>query len=357
MTGMSHYQWKFLLVVLAGWINRHQQDVIEYLLEEKRIQKELRGGKRLPFTDEHRRRLAAKAKAIGRGTLNTLDCIVTPDTLLRWYRNLIARKYDGSKQHGGPRIERKAKIVELLIRMAKENPSWGYTRLRDELQNLGLLVARSTVRRVLLDHGLEPAPRRTTWKEFLKSHWDQLAAADTFIVEVLTPRGLVRYSVLFVMHLATRKMNIAGVAPDPGEGWVKNVFRTQLDAMDGFLLGKRYLILDRDPIFSAAVRGLLKTAGVKPVRLPPQSPNLNAYAERFVRSIRSECLDRMIFFSEAALVRTIQQYAKHYHHERNHQGVGSRILEPGQEVGQEHGPIECRERVGGLLKYYYRRAA
>ena len=150
---------------------------------------------------------------------------------------------------------------------------------------------------------------------------------------------------------------IAGVAPDPGEDWVKNVFRGQVDAINGFLLGKRYIIHDRAPIFSTSVRRFLAGAGVKPIRLPPHSPNLNAYAERFVRSIRSECLDRMIFFSEESLVRTILQYAKHYHHERNHQGVGSRILEPGQEVGQEHGPIECRERVGGLLKYYYRRAA
>jgi hypothetical protein len=135
MADMSYYQWQFLLVVLAGWINRYQQDVIEYLMEENRIHKELHGGKRLCFTDEQRRRLAAKAKAIGRGTLKTLDCIVTPDTLLRWYRKLIARKYDGSKWNGGPRPGRKAKMVEILIRMAKENPSCGYTGLRDMLMN------------------------------------------------------------------------------------------------------------------------------------------------------------------------------------------------------------------------------
>jgi len=357
MDDMRYYKWKFLLVVLAGWINRDQQKVIEYLLEENRIYREQRRGKRVRFTDAQRRRLAAKAKAIGRGTLKTLDCIVTPDTLLRWYRKLIARKYDGSAKHGGSSPERRAKTVETLIRMAKENPSCGYTRLRDMLMNLGFKISRSTVRRVLLDHGLEPAPRRSTWKTFIKSHWDQLAATDTFTVEVLTPLGLVRYTVLFVMHLSTRKIDIAAVAHDPGEVWVKNVFRGQVDAIDGFLLGKRYIIHDRDPIFSPAVQAFLAGAGVEPVRLPSHSPNLNAFAERLVRSIRSECLNRMIFFSEEALVLTIQQYAAHYHHEHNHQGVDSRILEPGKEVGQEHGPIECRERVGGLLKYYYRRAA
>jgi len=271
MDDMRYYKWKFLLVVLAGWINRHQQDVIEYLLEENRVHKELHSGKRLRFTDEQRRRLAAKAKAIGRGTLKTLDCIVTPDTLLRWYRKLIARKYDGSAKHGGSSPERRAKIVETLIRMAKENPSCGYTRLRDMLMNLGFKMSRSTVRRVLLDHGLEPAPRRSTWKTFMKSHWDQLAATDTFTVEVLTPLGLVRYTVLFVMHLSTRKIDIAGIAHDPGEAWVKNVFRGQVDAIDGFLLGKRYIIHDRDPIFSPAVQAFLAGAGVEPGSNPDSS--------------------------------------------------------------------------------------
>jgi putative transposase len=289
---MSYYQWQFLLVVLAGWINRHQQDVIEYLLEENRVYKELQGGKRLNFSDQHRRRLAAKAKALGRSTLMTLDCIVTPDTLLRWYRSLIARKYDGRPRHQPGRRERMAETVKMLVRMAKENPSCGYTRLRNMLMNLGYTVSRSTVRRVLLDQGLEPAPRRTTWKAFLKSHWDQLAATDTFDIEVLTPRGLVRHTVLFVMHLSTRKVSIAGVALDPGENWARNAFRAQVDGVDGFLLDKHYLIMDRDAFFSLAVRHFLRMVGVEPVRLPPQSPNLNAYAERFVRSIRSECLNR-----------------------------------------------------------------
>jgi len=150
---------------------------------------------------------------------------------------------------------------------------------------------------------------------------------------------------------------MAGAAIDPGEQWVKQLFRNQLDAFDGFLLGKRYILMDRDPLYSRAVRGLLRSCGVKPVRLPRRSPNLNAYAERFVRSIKSECVGRMVFFSETALLQALTTYAEHYHHERNHQGVGSRILEPGPEVGRVGGTIDCRQRLGGLLRYYHRRAA
>jgi len=156
---------------------------------------------------------------------------------------------------------------------------------------------------------------------------------------------------------------MAGAAIDPGEQWMKQLFRNQLDAFDGFLLGKRYILMDRVPLYAPSVRALLRSSGVKPLRLPRRSPNLNlnlnlnAYAERFVRSIKSECVERMIFFSEAALLRALSTYTDHYHQERNHQGVESRILEPGEEVGQRHGRIECRQRLGGLLRYYHRRAA
>jgi putative transposase len=354
---MYNYRLQFLLVALAGWINRHQQDVIEYLKEENRIQRELLGGRRPRFSDDQRRRLAAKAKALGRSALRSLDSIVTPDTLLRWYRQLIARKYDGSKRRGSgrPRIWRS--LTELVLQLARENPSWGYTRIRGALANLGHEVGRNTIRRLLQENGLEPAPRRSTWKAFLRSHWDQLAATDMFTVEVLTPRGLVRYLVLFVMELSSRRVSMAGLTVDLGEQWVKQVFRNQLDVFDGFLLGKRYILMDRDSLYSPSVRTLLRSSGVKPIRLPARSPNLNAYAERFVRSIKSECAERMIFFSEEALLRALMSYAEHYHHERNHQGVGNQVLEPGPEVGRRSGPIECRQRLGGLLRYYHRTAA
>src|SRR5664280_930685 len=151
---------QFLLFIFAGWVNRHQQAVIEYLQAENQSLWEQLGKKRIRWTDAQRRRLAEKAKAVGRAALTALGTIVTPDTLLRWYRNLVAVKYDGSKQRGPGRPRTKPNIAKLVIRMARENPSWGYTRIRGALFNLGHDVARNTIKNILKENGLEPAPER-----------------------------------------------------------------------------------------------------------------------------------------------------------------------------------------------------
>ena len=210
--------WQFLLVVLAGWVNRQQQDVIEYLREENRVLREQLGGKRIRLTDDQRRRLAAKGKALGGKVLKEICTIVTPEIILRWYRSLIARKYDGSAKRGPGRPRMKESIRELMVRMAKENVSWGYGRIQGALANLRHRVSRSTIARILKEHGLEPAPQRRTgmsWATFLKSHWEVLAATDPFTVEVMTLRGLVRYHVLFAIELCTRRDEIAGIVPEP----------------------------------------------------------------------------------------------------------------------------------------------
>ena len=163
--------------------------------------------------------------------------------------------------------------------MARENLSWGYTRIQGALKNLGYAVGRSTVRRVMLKHGLDPAPMRKkgmTWKMFLRIHWDQIAAADFFTMEVMTLRGLRRYLVLFVMELSTRKVHVAGIAPDPDDRWMQQMGRNLTDAFDGLLLGKRFMLHDRDSLFTLAFRHLLRDSGTIPVRLPARSPNLNA---------------------------------------------------------------------------------
>jgi len=177
---------QFLLLVFAGWINRHQQAVIEYLQAENQSLREQLGNKRIRWTDAQRRRLAEKAKAIGRSMLAALGTVVTPDTLLRWYRNLVAAKYDGSRQRGPGRPRTKPDIVRLVIRMARENPSWGYTRIRGALFNLGHEVARNTIKSILKENGLEPAPERgrhSSWHTFIKSHLGAIAGADFFTVE------------------------------------------------------------------------------------------------------------------------------------------------------------------------------
>jgi transposase InsO family protein len=250
-------------------------------------------------------------------------------------------------------------IRELVVRMALENPSWGYTRVRGALSNLGLVVSRGTIANILREHGIEPAferSKRTPWRTFLKAHWETLAAADFFTVEVARPFGLVTYYVFFVMELSTRRVHIAGVTPNPDGRFMLQVARNLTDAFDGFLLGKRYLILDRDSKYTEEFRQLLVDSGTKIVRLPIRSPNLNAYCERFVLSARRECLDRMIFFTYKSLRRGLSAYTSHYHRERNHQGLENGLIEP-LEVGENGGgEVRCRERLGGMLRYYYRQA-
>jgi transposase InsO family protein len=209
-------------------------------------------------------------------------------------------------------------------------------------------------------HGIEPAPerkRQTTWKTFIQSHWDVLGAIDFTTIEVWTAGGLVTFYLLFVMEIATRRVHFAGCTPSPDEVWMGQIARNLTDAADGFLIGKRYVLMDRDGKFCPAFRAILKTEGVEAVLLPPRSPNLNAHLERFHRSLKEECLDRMIFFGEKSLQHAAREFLAHYHQERNHQGLDNQLLEPGKEVGQTIGQLECRERLGGLLRYYCRKAA
>jgi putative transposase len=351
-----------LIAMVAGWIQRHQQQVITYLQDENRILKAQLGGRRLRLTDTERRRLAALAHPLGRTRLQEVATIATPETLLRWYRRLIAQKFDGSacrQSVGRPRVAEE--IEHLVVRMAEENPTWGYRRIQGALANLGHRIDALTVRNILHRHHLEPAPQRRktgmSWPQFLKIHWDVLAATDFFTVEVATWHGLVTYYVLVVMELSTRRVHVAGITPHPTEAFMTQCARQLTDPLDGFLRGKRYLIYDRDTKFLYGFDRILRASGVEPVVLPPRSPNLNAYCERFVRSIKDEALNQMIVIGEAALRDVIQSYLSHYHHERNHQGLRNQLIVPESGMENQRGFVVRRERLGGLLSYYHREAA
>ena len=347
------------MVAIAGWINQHQLDVIEYLKEENQVLKELRKGKRIRFTDAQRRRLAAKAKKLGRKALRGLDTIVTPDTLLRWHRRLIAMKYDSSKNRRPGRRPVIDEIQKLVIQFALQNRFWGYTRIQGALMNLGHCVGRGTIANILIENGIDPVHKRgkvLSWSDFLNAHWDSLAATDFFSVEVWHRGCLVRYMVLFVIDLSTRRVEIAGIAPDPDGQWMKQIARNLTDACSGFLKDKRLLIHDRDTLFTYDFTRILASTGVKTKRLPARSPNLNAYAERFVRSIKEDCLNNMIFFSERQLRYTIDQYMEHYNQERNHQGIDNQLIDPEESTLGSVGKIHCHKRLGGMLRYYYRKA-
>ena len=199
--------------------------------------------------------------------------------------------------------------------MARDNPRWGYTRIRGALHNLGHEIGRNTIKRILLDNGFDPAHfrrRGMSWKTFLEVHWGAIAATDFFSVEVLTRRGLVRYFVLFVIDLKTRRVEITGITRQPDGEWMKQIARSLTDVDEGFLNGTRYLIHDRDPLFTEAFRDVLGSSGVRTVKLPARSPNLNAYAERFVRSIKSECLARIIPLGERHLRTAVNEILNYY---------------------------------------------
>src|SRR5262252_9281098 len=349
----------FLVVSFGGWMNQHQQHVIEYLMQENRVFREQFGNRRMRFSDEQRRRLAAKAKKLTRKLLNEVATIVTPETLLAWHRRLIAKKYDGSANRGLGRPATAADIVALVIRMAIENRSWGYRRIQGVLSNLGHVLAFKTIANILKEHGIEPAPeriRKTTWKEFITRHWEQIISSDFFRIEVWTPTGLKRFIVLFFIEISTRRVEIGGISRNANGLWMAQIARNLTDDVDGFFKGKRYLIHDRDPLFTQQFLSMLADTGMESVKLPPRSPNLNAYAERFVRTIKESCLEQMILFGEDSLRTSIRQFLDHYHLERNHQGLQNRLIIPMKATVDREGRIERRERLGGLLNYYYRAA-
>ena len=212
--------------------------------------------------------------------------------------------------------------------MAEENPTWGYTRILGALKNVGHRVSRSTIARILKAHGMPPVPERpTSWQTFLRAHWGAIAGADFFTTEVWTWRGLVTYYTVFVIDLASRRVQIVGSTPHPHDVFMQQVVRTMTAADDGLLIQHRVLICDRDTKWSAPVRARLDEAGIRVVQTPYQAPNANAYAERFVRSIKDECLSRVIPFGERHLRRTIAEYVEHYHRERNHQGLDNALID------------------------------
>ena len=346
---------QLILAVLLSWLRSQEHETIEYLREENRILKAQLQGRRLLLTDDERRRLAVLGVRLGRRVLTQVATIVTPDTILRWHRRLIARKWTyPTRRCGRPGVLRE--IRRLVVRMATDNPTWGYTRIQGALKNLGHRVARSTIATILKTEGIPPSGERpTSWRAFLRAHWDALVAADFFTTEVWTVRGLVTYYVVFAIELHSRRVHIVGCTPHPNEPVMLQIARHLTDPTDGMLGGQGVLICDRDRKWSSAVRQLFETSGVRVVQIPLRAPNCNAYAERFVRSIKEECLARVIPLGERHLRRSLAEFVTHYHRERPHQGLGNELIDG---IGRQprDGPVRRRLRVGGLLSYYYRAA-
>src|SRR3979411_718539 len=352
--------WARILAFVTGMVDKELLARSEYLGADKRTLKATWKG-RLKLSDAERAALAEIGHRLGRKVLAEVANVARPDTILAWSRKLVARKFDGSKARrspGRPRIKRE--VGQLIVRMAKENRDWGYDRIAGALANLGYQVCDQTVGNVLQRHGVPPARERkrtTPWAEFIRAHLAVLAGTDFFTVEVLTLWGLVTYYVLFFLHLGSRKVDIAGITVHPNEEWMKQMARNATMEGWGTLRDCRYLLHDRDTKYTQSFRAIIKSGRVKMLMLPAHSPNLNADAEGWVRSVKEECLSKLILFGERSLRRALSEYVEHYHAERNHQGKDNVLLFPRDADVHRQGPVRCRERLGGLLRYYHQEAA
>jgi len=283
--------------------------------------------------------------------------VVSPDTVLRWHRELVRRKWTHPtpSREGRPRVD--AELEALILRMARENPRWGYSRIHGELTKLSYTVGRSTVRDVLKRHHVPPAPERTarptSWRAFLARHRHQMLACDFFVVETAALRTLY---VLFFIELGSRRVHLAGCTAYPTAAWVTQQARHLSWQVQDGTLPVHYLIHDRDRKFPASFDTVFAAEDVEIVLTPYRAPNANAVAERWIRSVREECLDHLLILNERHLGRVLSAYIAHFNHRRPHQGLGQRCPVP-LARGPATGAVQRRDVLGGLIHEYERRAA
>jgi putative transposase len=313
------------------------------------------------FTDAERRNLAEKAKAVGRKALRELGTIVTPETLLRWHRELVARKWTFIERRRPGRPRTRTDIVALVLRMAGENRGWGYTRIQGAMANLGHMLGRG-------DDSEDPERARDragrgTWKRDVLVGVLEGALEDLGGCRLLCRRGMelarIDDALRIVCYRPCYSTRSHRRYHDASRRRLDDAGRTEslLDEVDGALVDKKYLLLDHDTKYCAALRKMLERQGIHVIRLPPRSPNLNAYAERWIRSVRDECLSKVIPIGQGMLRRALREYVAHHHLERNHQGLGNALITPCAIAESQDRAIGCRSRLGGILNYYERLAA
>jgi transposase InsO family protein len=306
--------------------------------------------------------LAVLTVALGRltaGPRSQLDrylLLFKPDTILRWHRELVRRKWTYRRKDLGGRPTIPAEIVGLILRLARENPRWGHRRIQGELSKLGHAVSASAVRAALRRHRVPPAPQRcraTTWRQFVRAHKDQLLACDFFTVETL---WLTTLHVLFFLEVGTRRVHLAGCTAHPTAAWVTQQARNLCWTLQETGTWPQLLIHDRDAKFPPAFDTVFAAEGVEVVRTPYRAPKANAYAERWVRSVRGECLDHLLIVNEAHLRHVLAAYVTHYNEARPHQGLRQQTPVPFAPCARA-GPVRRRDVLGGLIHEYDREAA
>src|SRR5258706_1361006 len=280
--------------------------------------------------------------------------LVKPDTLLKWHRELVRRKwtFQSPDVGGRPRID--AELEMLIIRLVRENPSIGLTKIEDELLKLGYVVDRTTIRNVMRRHHLPPAPQRgrSSWRTFLNHYRTQMLACDFFTVETVT---LQTVYVLFFIEMGSRRVHLAGCTTTPNSGWVTQQARQFLWCLGDESSSMRFLMHDHDTKFTAAFDNVFVSEGFEIVLTPFRAPKANAVAERWVRSVRQECLDHLLILNQRHLWKVVTEYTHYYTTARPHQGIPHQAPSPFQPTRK--GPIRRRDILGGIIHDYYRNAA
>lgn len=343
---------RFLLDLVATSRTDRAKLQGEVLVLRRQVQVLERQVKRVRWSAGDRMIVAALRERLPRSAWAGL--LVRPETVLGWHRALVRRKwaaYRGRPRRGRPPISEDSRL--LILRMARENPGWGYFRIRGEMLKLGHLVAATTIRSVLLGAGIPPAGRRSqlTWKQFLAAHAETLVAADFFSLDTIFCK---RLYVLIYVHLATRRVLLASCTAEPHQDWVAQQARNLCWKLEDEGIRLRFVIHDRDRKFAPQADRVFRSAGARVIVTPLMAPRANAHAERWIGSCRRECLDRMLILNQRHLEAVLGEYCRHYNQERPHR---SRRLRPpasrGDPVLQIAGRVERRTRLGGLINEYY----
>jgi len=344
-------------------LSKLSQNVNEELLKQNELLKaqvlELQQHQQgqIRYTEFFKRHMARLAKGLSNSALEAACLVVRPSTVLRWHRELIAKKFDGSKKRSYPGRPRISSVIEShIVEMAEDN-RWGALRIQGALKHIGHPVSHQTVLNVLKRHGVHPSPNRIaddSWAKFLKIHLAVTVATDFLTQEVITAKGYVTYYILFFIRLDTRRVHVASITQYPNQNWMLQVARNLTGVDEAFLDASRYLICDRDTKYTTQFRRLFREHGIKTIRLPPYSPNLNAYAERWVRTIKEDCLNHLVLLGEGSLRHAVSEYVEFYNHERPHQSLDNELVVP--ELGEikAEGEVKIKSRLGGLLNFYYR---
>jgi putative transposase len=352
--GLSFAYWSLrrLLELVALRRRSEREKEIEILLLRHQLRVLERQVARPQLTQADRALLAAFSRMLPRQTWRR-SLFVTPTTLLRWHRELVARRWTYPDRRPG-RPPTAGEVRELVVRLARQNPSWGYRRVQGELVGLGIKLAASTVWTILKEAGIEPAPRRleASWSEFLRRQAASILECDFLTVDTLFLR---RFYVLFFIELATRRVRLAGITANPDGRWVAQQARNLLMQLDDEGIRPQFLIRDRDSKFSREFDEVFRSEGVRVIKAPVRTPKARAHAERWIGSVRREYLDRLLILGRRHLQHVLVTYIRHYNEHRPHRALGQRPpLSDDQPLADaiDLDRLRRRDLLGGLIHEY-----